>query len=69
MLDNLRKGDKIVTIGGIEGTIKALRDERINLEVAKGVTISILKSAVGQVMEDQLEESKVEEDSQSENDQ
>ncbi|MFZ5943319.1 MAG: preprotein translocase subunit YajC [Bacillota bacterium] len=55
MLDSIRKGDKIITIGGILGTIKALRDDKVVIQVAKGVDITILKSAVGQVAENSEE--------------
>jgi preprotein translocase subunit YajC len=53
MLNSLRKGDQIITIGGIQGTIKALREDRVVLEIAKGVDITILKTAVGQVIEEE----------------
>jgi len=58
MLANLRKGDKIVTIGGIEGVIKTIKEDRIVLDVAKGVNISFLKTAIGQVIEDDEQKDK-----------
>jgi len=53
MLNSLHKGDKIITIGGIEGVIKNIKEDKVVLEVAKGVQISFLKTAVGQVIEDE----------------
>jgi len=35
MLDNLKVGDRICTIGGIYGTITAIRDDTITLAVGK----------------------------------
>lgn len=56
MLTNLSKGDKIVTIGGIEGIIKNIKEDKVVLEVAKGINITFLKSAIGQVIEEEDEE-------------
>ena len=36
MLDNLKVGDRICTIGGIYGTITAMKDDTITLSVGKG---------------------------------
>ena len=37
MLDSLRKGDKIVTIGGIHGTLTDIKEDTIRLKVADNV--------------------------------
>lgn len=58
MLQALKKGDNILTIGGIQGEIHSLSDDRIVLKVAQGVNITMLRSAVGQVLEDGVEEPK-----------
>ncbi len=50
MLDSLKIGTNIVTIGGIYGTITKVQDDRIRIKVAKGVEIHIRKSAVGGVV-------------------
>lgn len=50
MLDSLKIGTNIVTIGGIFGTITKVQDDRIRIKVAKGVEIHIRKSAVGGVV-------------------
>lgn len=47
MLSGLRKGDKAVTASGIIGTVhKVVSDDEISFEVAEGVRIRILKSAI-----------------------
>lgn len=46
LLDNLKKGDKVVTIGGIYGTISQISEKRISLEVAENVHIEIARNAV-----------------------
>ena len=35
MLDNLKPGDRITTIGGIYGTIRSIKDETITLAVGQ----------------------------------
>ena len=46
-IDNLQKGDKIVTIAGIHGTInKVNEDGTIMLEISPGNYIKIEKSAI-----------------------
>lgn len=62
MLSNLAKGDEIVTIGGIEGKIIAITDEKIVLKIAPKVNITILLTAVGQVMSEPQRVEEVEED-------
>ena len=50
MLNALKKGDKVVTIGGIHGEITALKDDVITLRVADKVEIRISRSGVGRVI-------------------
>ncbi|HMZ45470.1 MAG TPA: preprotein translocase subunit YajC [Chitinophagaceae bacterium] len=46
-IDNLQKGDKIVTIAGIHGVINKVNDDgTINLEVNPGSYIKIERSAI-----------------------
>lgn len=53
LIESLGLGDEIVTIGGIFGTIKNIHDEDIELEIASGTVIRIVKTAVArQVTED-----------------
>ena len=52
MLSALKKGDKVVTLGGIIGTIhKVVSDSEISLEIAEGVNIRVLKASVGEVLD------------------
>jgi len=49
MLSNLKKGDKVVTIGGIHGEIIEFDEEDIKLRVADKVEIKFAKSAIARV--------------------
>lgn len=44
--DSVKKGDRIVTIGGIHGKITELSKDTIVLEVDKGVRITFERSAI-----------------------
>ena len=46
MLDNLKNGDRVVTNGGIYGTVVGLADGVIQLRIADQVKIEVAKSAV-----------------------
>jgi preprotein translocase subunit YajC len=42
----LRVGDEIVTAGGVYGTIQALRDDVLEVEIAPGTTVRVARRAV-----------------------
>jgi preprotein translocase subunit YajC len=46
MIDNLKSGDKVVTTGGIYGTIVGFKDDRIQLRIAENVKIELSRNAV-----------------------
>ncbi len=47
LLNSLKKGDHIITIGGIYGTITALTEKTVTIKIAEKVDIEISRSAVG----------------------
>ena len=47
----IKKGDKIVTTGGILGTVVGVKDKSLTIR-SEETKFEILKSAVGQVVED-----------------
>lgn len=50
MLASLRRGDTVVTSGGIVGRVsKVLNDNEVQVELAEGVRVRVLKSAVVEV--------------------
>ena len=52
MLAALTVGTKIVTAGGIYGTITALDEETVNLKIAEGVEIKIARIAINMIAQD-----------------
>jgi preprotein translocase subunit YajC len=51
MVTELRRGDQIVTQGGIVGKVTKVIDEReIEVEIAQNVKVRVVKSTVAQVL-------------------
>lgn len=52
MLAALKKGDKVVTIGGIYGTIKELRDTDLTLRIGDNMDIRMARYSVDRQQEE-----------------
>jgi preprotein translocase subunit YajC len=55
MLRNLKNGDKVVTNGGIYGTIVGLESDSVQLRIAEQVKIKISRSAISGLQPDSKE--------------
>jgi len=55
MVEALKKGDRVMTTGGIFGTVSGVKDNIVVLEIAKETKIEVLKSAVASVVNKQEE--------------
>ncbi len=51
MVESLKKGDKIITNGGIHGTITDVKDDFLKVEIADGVRIRLQRDAVASLAE------------------
>jgi preprotein translocase subunit YajC len=51
MLANIKKGDRVVTIGGMHGYVESVKEDGVVLKVDDNVKIKFSKSAVSQVLE------------------
>jgi preprotein translocase subunit YajC len=50
LLENLKKGDKVMTSGGIQGTIVALSDKLVTVEIADKVKVKVGRSYIAGLM-------------------
>ncbi len=57
-LASLKKGDKVITSGGIIGEIKSIEDDVVTLKVSEGTLIKVLKQSITSFYGEQKEESK-----------
>ena len=67
MVDRLKKGDKVVTNGGIFGTIVKVGDDRVTLEVASKVQMQFERQQVAR-MDKKAAESKEDTDDDDDDD-
>ena len=51
MLESLHKGDRVVTAGGMRGTVASVREDSIVIKVDENVKIEFSKGSVTQVLE------------------
>ncbi|WP_370328824.1 preprotein translocase subunit YajC [Hyphomonas atlantica] len=51
MVQNLRRGDQVVTQGGVIGKVAKVKDDNeVELEIAEGVKVRVVKSTIAQVL-------------------
>lgn len=50
LVASLAPGQRVMTTAGVFGTVVAVEDDRVHVEVAPGVVIEMLALAVGQVV-------------------
>lgn len=55
MIGNLKTGDKVITSGGILGTVVALRGDKLQLRIAENVKIDISRNAVTSLQQPESE--------------
>lgn len=60
MLANLKKGDRVVTAGGVLGTVVGFKDKNsvVALAVAKNVVLHVTKSAISSLADSEMESGK-----------
>jgi len=50
MLQNLKRGDRVVTSGGIYGTVVKIRNDIVHVEIAEQVRIRVNKSSISELV-------------------
>lgn len=53
--EGLKRGDSVLTSGGILGTIEGLTESFVTLQISNGVKIKVLKSAIAGPASEELE--------------
>jgi len=46
----VKKGDEVITGGGIRGRVTKISDEEAEVEIAQGVKVRVVKSTISQVL-------------------
>jgi preprotein translocase subunit YajC len=55
MLSALKKGDRVITTGGIYGTIQGVEPDAVYLKIAENVKVKVSRSAISGVVADSTE--------------
>ncbi len=63
MLNELKKGDKVVTIGGVHGKIVSVKEDVVVLKIDDNAEITFDKSAVARIVNTNLQNNNKKEDS------
>ncbi|HYH38358.1 MAG TPA: preprotein translocase subunit YajC [Azospirillum sp.] len=50
MLDSIRRGDRVVTGGGIIGTVSKVDNDELQVEIAEGVKVRCLRGTINLVL-------------------
>lgn len=50
MMDNIRRGDRVLTTGGLHGTIHKVDEKTLELEVSEGVIVTLEKMSIVRVL-------------------
>lgn len=54
IIESVRVGDEVVTLGGLYGTVRRVEGETMELEIAPGTTVKFLKQAVARKLADEV---------------
>jgi preprotein translocase subunit YajC len=52
LLESLKKGEKVVTIGGMYGTVTRIKDDSVVLKVGENTEVEFVKKAIAYRPED-----------------
>lgn len=56
LVESIGVGDQIITMTGLYGTVRAIGDEDVEIEIAPGTTVRFLKSAIGRRVSEDLDQ-------------
>lgn len=49
-IESLKKGDKVVTAGGVLGKVVRVDDDYVDIEIAQGVRVKAVKNTIGDIV-------------------
>jgi preprotein translocase subunit YajC len=53
MIQQLQKGDRVITIGGLYGTVENVSEDSVTIRVDSGTTLRFVKSAIASKITEQ----------------
>jgi preprotein translocase subunit YajC len=64
MLNNMKKGDKIVTVGGLLGTVGNVKDSSVMVKIADNTVVEFRKSAIATILNEDKDDKSDKSDSE-----
>lgn len=55
LIDSVNPGDQIITMTGLYGTVRTIGDDDVEVEIAPGTNVRLLKSSIGRRVTEDLE--------------
>ncbi len=52
MMQDIKRGDKVITIGGLHGTVETVSEDSVVIKVESGTTLRFVKSAIANKVEE-----------------
>lgn len=50
LLESIKKGDKVITAGGVHGTVEGIEDKTLLIKIAENVKIKVERSSVSTII-------------------
>lgn len=50
LLEGVKKGDRVITAGGIHGTVEGIEDKSVLLKITEGVKVKLEKSGIATII-------------------
>ena len=54
LVDNLKPGDRVVTQGGIHGTVSTIKGGVVQVKIADNVKVDVTRTAITQVLQESV---------------
>lgn len=54
LVSSIKRGDHVISVGGIHGTVKRTEDTVVLVEIAKGVDIRLSRKAIAEVVSEAM---------------
>jgi preprotein translocase subunit YajC len=52
---SVQPGDRVMLTSGLYGTVRSVRDDRLDLEIASGVVVQVARGALARVIPDPID--------------
>ena len=49
LLDSVQKGDKVITVGGVHGTVVGMEEKTVLVQISDNVKVKLEKSAISSI--------------------